>query len=295
MKIRVGLLCGAMVLAQCGVVYGQAKPVVAAPITEEQMVSTQEQLLKLLRVSPVLTSVVERDPSLLSDQAYVSRTNPQLADFLVAHPEVVRNPEYFLFNRIEGGPGGRRYQLLEHKVWPEMEGREENPVSRLVSNAIIPFLVFLCILAALIWLLKVLVENRRWSRSIKLQVDAHSRLIERFSSNQELLVYMETEAGKKFLEAGPVSVDFGQTQRVPSAVARVLTPLQIGVVMSLLGAGFLMLRNSVYQGRVPFLVTGMVILMPGLGFILSAGLTWLLAGRLGMIPEASAPNTRDRM
>jgi len=295
MKIRVGVLCAGMLMVSCGVVHAQPKPVVAAPITDEQMSDTQEQLIKLLRVSPVLTSVVERDPSLLADQAYVSRTNPQLADFLVAHPEVVRNPDYFLFNGIGDGRGGRRHEVLDRKIWPELGNREESPGSRLVSNALIPFLVFLCILAALIWLLKVFMENRRWSRAIKLQVDAHSRLIERFSSNQELLVYMETEAGKKFLEAGPVPVDFGQTQRVPNAVARVLTPLQIGVVMTLLGAGFLMLRHSVYEARIPFLVTGIVIMMPGLGFILSAGLTWLLAGRLGMIPEGSAPNTRDRM
>jgi hypothetical protein len=26
--------------------------------------------------------------------------------------------------------------------------------------------------------------------------------------------------------------------------------------------------------------------MPGIGFILSAGITWVLAGRLGMIPES---------
>jgi hypothetical protein len=32
------------------------------------------------------------------------------------------------------------------------------------------------------------------------------------------------------------------------------------------------------------LVLGTVALMPGIGFILSAGLTWVLAARLGMMP-----------
>jgi hypothetical protein len=34
------------------------------------------------------------------------------------------------------------------------------------------------------------------------------------------------------------------------------------------------------------LVLGTVILMPGLGFIISAGITWILAGRLGLMPES---------
>ncbi|WP_141224013.1 hypothetical protein [Granulicella pectinivorans] len=275
-----------------GVAQPKAAPVPVAVISQDQMADTQSALIKLLRMSPMLTEVVERDPSLLADQAYVSRTNPQLADFLTQHPEVARNPEFYLFNGIEGR-AGHRHEVLDRKIWPELDSRPESPMALMVSQSLVPFMVFLCILAALIWLLRVFMENRRWNRAIKLQVDAHGKLIERFSSNQELLVYMETDAGKKFLEAGPVPVDFGQTQRIPSAVGRVLTPLQIGVVMTLLGAGFLMLRNSVRNGHPVFLVAGIVVLMPGLGFIISAGLTWLLAGRLGMIPSAS--NTQDRM
>jgi hypothetical protein len=37
--------------------------------------------------------------------------------------------------------------------------------------------------------------------------------------------------------------------------------------------------------HIPMLVLGTVALMPGIGFILSAGVTWVLAGRLGLIPD----------
>jgi hypothetical protein len=33
------------------------------------------------------------------------------------------------------------------------------------------------------------------------------------------------------------------------------------------------------------LILGTVVLMPGVGFIISAGITWVLAGRLGLMPE----------
>ena len=32
-------------------------------------------------------------------------------------------------------------------------------------------------------------------------------------------------------------------------------------------------------------VLGTLVLMPGIGFILSAGVTWVLAHRLGLMPE----------
>jgi hypothetical protein len=99
---------------------------------------------------------------------------------------------------------------------------------------------------------------------------------------------METEAGRRFLEAAPIPVGMETQQRVPNAVARVLTPLQIGVVLVLLGIGFFMLRNVREEMHDPMLVLGTIMLMPGLGFIISAGMTWLLAAKLGLMPESRA-------
>ena len=149
-----------------------------------------------------------------------------------------------------------------------------------------PVLVFICLLGAFIWLIRLFVENRRWGRIFKLQTEVHGKLIDRFSSSTELLTYMSTDAGKRFLEAAPIPVDFEPQQRMPNAVARVLTPLQIGIVLTLLGVGFLFLRHAHPDMEIPMLVLGTLFLMPGIGFILSAGITWVLAGRLGLMPEA---------
>jgi hypothetical protein len=70
----------------------------------------------------------------------------------------------------------------------------------------------------------------------------------------------------------------------------VLTPLQIGVVMTLLGIGLLSLRHSLSDGGGALLVIGTVVLMPGLGFIISAGITWVLARHLGLMPDRGAQN-----
>jgi len=289
------LLAGPVLLvaAQPAVVSAQAAPprapqapAATAPMTDQELQAAQEQLLQLLRTSPTLTTVVARDPSLLSNQEYVNKNNPQLGQFLVQHPDIARNPEYYLFTNLNF-PGGRRSQALERAVWPEMSAPPYQPNQ--VRDAIEPLAAlgaFACFLATLAWLIRQFLENRRWSRIFKLQSDVHARLIEKFGTTQELGTYMETEAGKRFLEAAPIPIGFEQDQRMPNAVARVLNPLQIGVVLVLLGIGFFLLRNVNADMHIPMLVLGTVAMMPGIGFILSAGITWVLAGRLGLIPDS---------
>lgn len=247
----------------------------------------QDELLQLLRVSPTLAEVVAHDPSLLSNTDYVNRYNPELGRFLQAHPEIAHNPDFYLFNNLHS-QNEPPSQVLERRLWPAMSNQGEPRVGiELVSDGI-PFLVFVCVLGALLWLTQVLLENRRWSRIFKLQTDVHNRLIERFGTSQEVLTYMSTEAGKRFLEATPIAAGIERQERLSSPVARVLTPLQIGLVMTLLGIGLLFLRHSVPDGEAALLVVGTVVLMPGLGFIISAGITWVLARHLGLMPDSGA-------
>jgi hypothetical protein len=286
------------VFAACTIAHGQPSApgraaVPLAPLaSDKDLAVTQEQLMKLLRLSPTLTTVVAHDPSLLANQDYVSRNNPQLAQFLLIHPEIVRNPDFYLFTHMDP-EDHRRDQALERAVWPELQQtRREPPMLALFLSDLGPFLVFASILGALLWLIRLFLENKRWGRIFKLQMDVHGRLIDKFGSNQELLTYMGTEAGKRFLEAAPIPVEFEREQRVPSAVARVLTPLQIGVVLTLLGAGLLFLRHTLAELANPLLVFGTIVLMPGLGFIISAGITWVLAGRLGLMPDSTSVGNR---
>ena len=288
------LVSGALVSAQTHAVpthaAAPARPLAsalpaAAPVSDHDLAETQKQLIQLLRLSPTLTTVVSHDPSLLANQDYVSRNNPQLAQFLDAHPEVARNTDFYLFTHVHPDDGTPD-EALERAVWPEMHPRNDGWDANDVVGPIAALLAFACFLGALTWLVRLFLENRRWARIFKLQSEVHGRLIDKFSSSQELSSYMETEAGRRFLEAAPIPVGVETQQRVPNAVARVLTPLQIGVVLVLLGIGFFLLRHVREEMHDPMLVLGTIMLMPGLGFIISAGMTWLLAGKLGLMPES---------
>ena len=65
---------------------GSSAATAPAASSDADSSAIQDQLIKLLRLSPTLTTVVARDPSLLSDKDYVARNNPELAKYLVAHP-----------------------------------------------------------------------------------------------------------------------------------------------------------------------------------------------------------------
>jgi hypothetical protein len=262
-----------------------AKPAAPAPTplaNESDIADTRAQLMRLLRMSPTLSEVVANDPSLLANQEYVTRNNPELERFLEAHPEVARNPDFYLFADLPNGPG-RRSDRFERRIWQQNPRSETSETTRTLLGMGSGFLAFVCFAATLLWLIRAFLENRRWARVFKLQSEVHGRLIERFGNNEELLTYMNTEAGKRFLEAAPIPIEFERDQRVPASLSRVLVPLQAGIVLTLLGIGLLALRHSLPDLDTGLLIFGTVILMPGIGFILSAGITWLLAARFGLL------------
>lgn len=268
------------------------QPSPASAPTEKEVADTQVQLLQLLRLSPVLTSVVARDPSLLADQQYVARNNPELAQFLSSHPDVARNPEFYLFSHLNQGGDGRD-QALERAVWPEHIPPPFEPGSTAaLMDKIAPIIIMPALFLFLIWMIRMFVETGRWNRAFKQQSEIHARLIDKLGTSQDLVAYMETEAGRRFLSASPVPVGVEMGQHIPNTVARVLTPLQVGIVMTLLGIGLLLLRYAGPDTETPMTVLGTVVLMPGIGFILSAAATWILAHRLGIMPEKPAEQTQ---
>jgi hypothetical protein len=268
-----------------------------APISDEELAATREELFKLLRISPKLTGVVAHDPSLLSDQEYVSRNNPELAKFLQGHPEIVRNPEFYLFSNFEiRGKQGPRLSLDRGMVSFDVNDPKREYTREFMHDAV-PFLVFVCILGALLWISRVLLENRRWSRHFKVQTDICNKLLDKFSSNEELLAYVQGGAGKRFLES--VSLPSNFQPYAGSSLGRILFPLQFGVVLTLAGLGLIWVRGSVPDASSPLLVFGTLGLMLGLGFVISAGLSFLLARHLGLLPGkaqsqgSASVDTRD--
>lgn len=290
----VGLIVLAVAMVTPSVVQAQVQnqtPAVAVGESAQDLGATQQRLMQLLRVTPTLAEVVASDPSLLADQQYVAKTNPELATFLTQHPEIGRNPSFWLFSKLRSSQQ-KQYEVLQPKrgFVPARDARDGG-FDRVMNN-VAPMIVMIVLLIALAWIIRTLAESRRWTKVFTLQSEVHSKLIDRFASNQELLGYMETDAGRRFLEAAPIVTE-PDSRKMPNLVSRMMATLQVGLVLMLLGTGLILLKDAVGDGGTTMLVLGVIALMPGIGLILSAGILWLLGKRLKLVEGQPVQNEMD--
>jgi hypothetical protein len=244
-------------------------PFAGNPQDPETMEITKRDLNDLLRRYPQANATFRLDQSLLANQEYLDHY-PDLRDFLKAHPEVVANPSGFI-------DGGFRIDVRE---------QGGDPVFIRFMNDVWPFLVFLVVTGSLLWILKVILENRRWSKIAKVQSEAHAKLLEKFATNEELLAYMQTEAGKRFLESAPIPVDLEQRPRMSAPFGRILWSVQLGFILAMAGAGLIYVRGYAPDAAEGLLVFGTLCLMLGLGFVLSAIFSYGLSKHLGLLTNA---------
>jgi len=263
--------------------------------SNEDIEGTRQQLMRLLRITPRLTSVVARDPSLLADAGYVGANNPALGEFLRHHPEVVRNPEFYLFANV-GGDHGRREDRLQREVWPELDQREREPF--LKGTDVLVFLVFLSLLGSLLWLIWIFVGNRRWTRIFAQQSEAQNKLLDKFAASQELLAYLQSEPGKRLWEPGAAAVNAGGGLFSRPVALPAVAPLQFGIVFVMVGIGFLWLAAKGIADIAPLTIFGILSLMLGIGLILSAIASGVMARHFGLLPAkvmAAGENGSSRL
>ena len=236
-----------------------------------------EEVLK--QYPPSLPRILRLDPSLLSNADYL-RTYPALAAFLAQHPEVPHNPSYFL--AAYDGSYGVRETVQERAI-----GMWRNAIEGFMIG-----LLLLGIAGAVMWLIKTLIEHRRWLRLSKIQTEVHNKLLDRFTANEELLAYIQTPAGRRFLESAPIPLD--SPRAIAAPLGRILWSAQAGAVFTVLGAGlFLVSRNTLEEVAAPLGAFGVIVIALGLGFMASAVLAYVLTRRFGLIADPNAvPETR---
>jgi hypothetical protein len=232
---------------------------------------TREELNNLLeKYPPALGRVLKLDPSLMSNPAYLA-PYPGLAAFLSQHPEVTRNPEYFL-ERIANP--GYNYNDPGHRRREDMLG---------VLAGFAAFLVFLVITSVLIWVIRMIVAHRRWSRLSKVQYEVHNKLLDRFTSNEDLLAYVQTPAGKRFLESAPIPMQ-DEAPMLSAPFSRILWSVQAGVVLTIAGVGLLYVSTRFIDEPAQFfMVVGVLSVALGAGFIVSAVAAYALSRKLGLL------------
>ena len=255
-----------------------------APAYGANAPETQQRLQQLLQqYPPSLGRVMALDPTLLTNQSYLE-TYPALEQFLTEHPEIAHNPGYFLGQYRDGGP--QRYDYNDPKL----------VAIRAVDQALgglAGLFVFLVFIGTIVWIARTLIEHRKWQRMSKTHVETHTRLMERLTSNEDLLAYMQSPAGQRFLNAAPIPVD--STPRMLAApFGRILWSVQAGVVVAFLGlaliyaSGRFVGNETFSEGELPLFVMGAAALAIGVGFFVSSFMAYGLSRRLGLFPTQPA-------
>ena len=243
-----------------------------APVTlenpkfsDESAERTKQNFERLLQSQPPsLRRVLQLDPSLLTNTAYMA-PYPQLSEYLQQHQEIAHNPTYFL--------GNPEYT----EIYYNQRRRNDGPV-----EAISIFSIFAVIGGTLLWIVKTFVDHRRWLRLSRLQTEANNKLMERFHSTEELLNFIQTPAGTRFLESSVVPVE---PRAVGAPVSRIMWSSQLGLVLLTLGAGmeFASGRGIDTESAAVFDTLGILIIAAGIGFVASGFLSFMLSQRLGLL------------
>ena len=247
--------------------------------TTQNAQETRQELYRVLeKYPPALGRVLRLDPTLMTNQTYLA-SYPQLASFVAQYPDVPRNPAYYL----------ERYDSNYYVQQPRDARQEAIGMWRNVLEFLGAFSVFTVGAIALFSIVKYLIEYRRWHRISKVNAEVHNKILDRFGSNEELLAYIDSPAGRRFLEATPIASNAGSGSRVAAPYGRILLSVQVGVLLLALSLGFMWVSSrAIEEVREVFMGLSIVGLTLGLGCVISAGASYMLSRKLGLL-QADRP------
>ena len=234
--------------------------------------NTQQELWRVMRqYPPAVGEILQRDPSLLDKADYMS-AYPALAEFVQQHPEVARNASFYFgsYQYRERSSRDQAYNLMEEMLAGMGVG-----------------VILLSAMSVFVWLVKTLVDHRRWLRTSKVQVEMHGKLLDRLTTNEDLLQYAQSPAGSRFLESAPIALD--AESRASAPVSRIIWSMQAGVVLIALGVGVRFVAGRAIEELAQALfVMSAIVGSVGVGLLVSALAAYVVSSRLGILPAKKA-------
>jgi len=243
-----------------------------AALESQNAWNTQQDLWRVMRqYPPAVGEIIQRDPSLLSKPDYMS-AYPNLQAFIAEHPEISRNPGFYFgtYEFRERTAGDRAYNLVSDIL---------GGMAALTAGVLV--------LSAFVWFVRTIVDHRRWLRTSKVQVEMHGKLLDRLTTNEDLLAYAQSPAGSRFLESTPIALD--AETRASAPVSRIIWSMQAGIVLMALGGGLLWVqRDAIDEVRQAVGVIQAIAGSVGVGLLVSAVAAYVVSGRLGILPNKKA-------
>jgi len=245
-------------------------PAAVAPGEERDARETRQRLRELLnQYPPSVGRVLQLDPSLLMKTDYMA-PYPTLAAFIAQHPEVAHNPAFFVGEpRFEGAETPRSQAI--RTIETVFDG----------GMFLIGVMSFFVLIG---WLGRAVIEYRTWMRASKTQAETHAKLVDRLTSNEDLLAYLQSPAGQRATMSSARPVMEIAMRSVGAPVNRILWSVQVGVVIAAGGVGLFLAKGAVIEEAAqPLHVVALLAVALGVGFVLSALVAYALSRQLGLL------------
>jgi hypothetical protein len=281
MKRRVLFPVLVALLGFCNPAAAQTRPERGeAAVLKHTAEDTRDDLRAILEKYPnSVGEILRRDPSLMARADYMA-AYPDLVAFLDQHPEIPRNVEFYF-------EGFASWQNPRRRLDPSFEA-----LGVLLGGLGLGFVLIL-LATLIIWLVRAFIQHRRWLKASQVQAEVHTKLMERMTTNEELLAYVQSPAGRRFLEATPVRPE-ADSPSFSAPVGSIIWSLMAGVVLTVLGIGFRYAGNFVKDdAHDAIIVVGVIILSLGVGFIIASLMAFVLSSRLGLFPTKPAPESTN--
>jgi hypothetical protein len=130
------------------------------------------------------------------------------------------------------------------------------------------------VFAFVVW---TIATNARRAKVAQIVADLHGKVLEKCSGSSELMGYVQSDSGRRFLELAATSH--------ANPAGRVLNAVQAGLILSLIGGASILVSNFHHDldVRESFVTLGALVLAGGLGFLISAGVSYLMCKSWGLL------------
>jgi len=150
-----------------------------------------------------------------------------------------------------------------------------NTVSAVVLSA--------TIIISCAWVITSIVTSMKQRANTRTRADVYNKLIDKFGTSAELIAFLQSDAGLRFIEE--------QSVEISQPLSKILGSVRLGVSLALTGLGMLVVANTwdMTLGNDMYIVLalgGTVALTAGAGFIIAAAVSYRLCRMWGLIPGA---------
>ncbi|PYV87558.1 MAG: hypothetical protein DMG05_17425 [Acidobacteria bacterium] len=160
------------------------------------------------------------------------------------------------------------------------------------GEMIVMIIVLPALFAMVGWIFWIGFDSHRRRITAKARSELQTKLLDRIGSGRELVEFSESEGGQRFIESLTMEGN-GKGVARGGPIERILSSIQKGVTLTLFGLGFLFLGWKYrFDGDV-FNVIGVIGLSLGIGFLVSAGISYRLSKSLGLISEIESGKRKD--